>query len=185
MMIGKGASWVSLAAFTLMLPVLAQSQDAGTNRAAASEVKKASESKEQTPAKRAPAVPKSGASKSEPKPALTDVTRVSTVDATRSAAAQQAKKQVGKDAATGQAEDSAVLEFHPAEASQSGPAAATTAGKGSKKSVLKNVHGNVYGALDPKNPGNRGTAASVGTSSKSGKTSVYVETDQTRTTPPR
>jgi len=53
----------------------------------------------------------------------------------------------------------------------------------SKKSTLGNVHGQVHGSVDGNNPGTRRTGASVGASSKSGKTAVYVETERGRTQP--
>ena len=77
-----------------------------------------------------------------------------------------------------------VTEFRPAAEGSAASAAAVVKTKDSKKSVLKTVHGTAYGSLDPKNRGSHQAAGSVGGSSKSGKTSVYVETDSSRTAAP-
>ncbi len=90
-------------------------------------------------------------------------------------------------ASSGTSAEPAVLELQPASATtgaapDTGQDAAKDKGKGTR---LKSVHGSVSGSLDPKHPGTRQGAASVGASSKDGKTSVYVEADQGRaTTPP-
>ncbi|MGD1154654.1 MAG: hypothetical protein ABSA41_02380 [Terriglobia bacterium] len=126
-----------------------------------------------------PETQKSSQTDSSKKPALTDAVRVSTDEALASAAKQEAKKQSPEENQKDSPDD-AVLELRPSvpEAAASTSAAATK----EKKSPLKNVHGEVSGAAGA--GGNR-EGGKVGASSKSGKTSVYVETDRSNTTPPR
>lgn len=122
------------------------------------------------------------ASKAAKKPDLTDPTRVSTVEAAREAKRAAAKKNAGHEAAS-----SDVLEFRPA-TPDAGTARGTAdaSSKDSKKSVLKNVHGMVRGAVNPTNSGDPAVGASVGARSRSGKSHIYVETDRSRTgSPPR
>jgi|SRR2546426_2890475 len=120
----------------------------------------------------------------------------STADAARSAAQELAKskKGAGQEARTGQAaagksaveetDDSPVDEFRPAPKGGPEGDGVVVKSEGSKKSVLKSVHGAAYGALDARNRKDHDAAASVGGSSKSGKTSVYVETENSRTSAP-
>lgn len=117
---------------------------------------------------------------------LAGAARVSAQEATRGAAADLAKKAGKSDpsiAGASRTEDSAVIEFRPVASEQSGGAAVQASSKDSKKSILKNIHGSAYGSLDPGNRGNHESAASVGATSKSGKTSVYIEGDHSRTSP--
>jgi len=82
-------------------------------------------------------------------------------------------------------EDSAgqdVVEFHPAKADAAESPSAEQESKHSKRP--KNLHGEVYGD-DAKHPSSQRAGGAVGASSKSGKTSVYVETEGDRGTPPR
>jgi hypothetical protein len=126
------------------------------------------------------ALPKPSASKSNEKPPLADVTRVSTAEAARKAA---------KDAAQGRSSDAApqasgasdVLEFRAG--SPDAQNAAVTAPKESKKSAWKKVHGDAYGALGGRGAGKQ-AGGSVGATSKSGKSSVYVQTDRETTPAP-
>jgi len=76
----------------------------------------------------------------------------------------------------------AVVEFHPAAADAANSPSAEQESKHSKKP--KNLHGEAYGA-DAKHPSDQRAGGAVGASSKSGKTSVYVETEGDRGTPPR
>jgi cobalamin biosynthesis Mg chelatase CobN len=123
-----------------------------------------------------PETQKSSQGESSKEPALTDVVRVSTDEALASAAKQEAKKRSSEDKQKDSPDD-AVLELRP---SPPEAAAGTSAAVSKeKKSPLKDVHGEVAGAA-----GNR-EGGKVGASSKSGKTSVYVETDRSNTTPPR
>ena len=111
---------------------------------------------------------------------LADVTRVSTAEATRKAAKDLAKDR-GRDSPSEASGVSDVLEFHPAEADLQG--VPTTLSKESKKSALKNVHGDAYGALDGRGAGRR-AGGSVGATSKSGKTSIDVQTDRSHESTP-
>jgi hypothetical protein len=166
-MMGETRILLLSVALCLLMPVASTPQDTA---------KKSSE----TPS------PKSSAS-TEKKPALAEVTRVSTAEATRSAAQKQAKKTAEEEAAEKPAEPD-VLELRPApESTESSGGAVVVPSKNSKKSVPGNVHGTVHGSLDSKNTGTHRTGASVGASSKSGKTAIYVETERGRAeqNPPR
>ena len=132
-----------------------------------------------TPSSQQPSVSK----KSENKPNLSDVLQVSTADAARSAAHEEAKKhsqdQQKSKVSDGSSVDS-VLEFSPAPPDADG--AAKTEPIITTKHSRKNVHGEAYGSLDPAHRGNHQAGGAMGASTKSGKASVYVETDQTRST---
>jgi hypothetical protein len=121
------------------------------------------------------------ASPSEKKPKLTDIVRVSTDQAIQSAAQKEAKKSSKdeKDAA-----DSGVLEFH-AGAIDSNTGNAVVAPSGSKRVPLKNIHGTVFGSADSHALGTHGAGGAVGATSKSGKSSIYIETDHARADSPR
>ncbi|HZP00973.1 MAG TPA: hypothetical protein VFD30_11805 [Terriglobia bacterium] len=121
----------------------------------------------------------SPASEAEKKPRLVDATRVSTSEVAKSVAKTESSKSVAPKSGE-KAGDAAVLEFKPT-ASAEGDAV-TVHEDGTPKSALKKIHGNVYGATGA---GSRETGGAVGTTSKSGKTSVYVGTDRSRTSPPR
>ena len=117
------------------------------------------------------------------KSSLPAVTRVSTAEAAKKAAPEAISKksrpeetQKASEAST----DSDVMEFRPAAQDEEHAQAPTASAKSSRKAV----HGEAHGALDPKNPGTRRTGGAVGATSKSGKTSVYVETDQSKSTSP-
>jgi hypothetical protein len=56
--------------------------------------------------------------------------------------------------------------------------------KDHSKSPLKNVHGDLYGATDSGALGGNQVDGAVGATTKSGKTSVYVQTDHAQTTWP-
>jgi hypothetical protein len=145
----------------------------------------------QETAKDSPASPpaqKPAATKTQKKPALAEVTRVSTTDAAQSVAKDKAKEKAqepGREDSTQKPADSSVTEFRPAspDAASSGETTAAPS-KDSKKSALDRVHGTVYGSADPGNKGTHRTGAAAGISSKSGKTSIYVETERARETPP-
>jgi hypothetical protein len=113
------------------------------------------------------------------KPSLAGAARVSTDAALEDAAKQAAKKPEG---AKEQPSGEAVVELHPAEAEAANSASAKPASQKSKKA--KDVHGTVFGATDAKNAGTHRAGGAAGATSKSGKTSVYVETEGDRTTPP-
>jgi hypothetical protein len=126
-----------------------------------------------------PETQKSSQAESSKEPPLTDAVRVSTDEALASAARQEAKKRSSEEKQKDSPDD-AVLELRP---SPPEAAAGTSAAVSKeKKSPLNNVHGEVAGAASA--GGNR-EGGRVGASSKSGKTPVYVETDRSKTTPPR
>ncbi len=125
----------------------------------------------------------SAPSRNENKPSLADVTRVSTERVASSAARDKSRKDTEQGAVSESAEP-AVLEFQPASPSARTASDSTKAVKDSGKSASKKAHGEVYGSLDPKNAGDRASGASVGATSRTGKTSVYVETNQSRAKPP-
>jgi hypothetical protein len=121
------------------------------------------------------------------KPALADVTRVSTEKALRSAAKEKSKQDDAKAEQEEEASDSGVTEFRPARPDEKeAPENPKVLGgkKKSKGGALKNVHGNVYGATDAAGTGSR-TGAAAGASTSSGKTSIYVETERDRQNPSR
>jgi hypothetical protein len=114
------------------------------------------------------------------KPVLAEITRVSTDEAARSAAQKQAKKAAGGEAAEKSAEAD-VIEFQPAPKNTGSSGKTVVApSKGSKKSALGKVHGEIYGSADTKDAGTHRAGASVGASSKTGKTAVYVEAERGR-----
>jgi hypothetical protein len=121
----------------------------------------------------------SPASEAEKKPRLVDATRVSTTEVAKSVAQTEASKSVAAKAGE-EAGGAAVLEFNPTARVESG--AVTVREDSARKSTFKKIHGNVYGATGA---GSRETGGAVGTTSKSGKTSVYIGTDRSRTSPPR
>jgi hypothetical protein len=161
-MIGNARTLLLPVALCLLMPMASIPQDTA---------KKSSE----TPSS------KSAVSSTDKKPALAEVTRVSTEGAARSVAQKQAKKVAEEDGAEKPAEPD-VLEFRPApENADSSGDTVVAPSKGSKKSALSNVHGEVYGSADAKNARTHRAGAGVGASSKSGKTAVYVETERGRT----
>ena len=133
----------------------------------------------------ADAHPQDPSKKKEKQPALADVTRVSTAEAAlgaaRDATKEKAKNQKSRQSPDG-TEETGVLEFKPA--SQDADAEAASHPTVYSRTKRKRVHGEAYGSLDPRNSGNHQTGGAVGATTKSGKTSVYVETDQARSTAP-
>jgi len=86
--------------------------------------------------------------------------------------AAKSKESAPPDQTGGSADSGAVVEFQPAASrSRTAPGAVVDP----KRSRVARVHGDVYGA-----GGSAGhaTSESVGTTSRSGKTSVYVQSDQ-------
>lgn len=78
--------------------------------------------------------------------------------------------------------DEAVMEFHAAGNGSAGSLSAPAAlHDKATKSALKRVHGDLYGG---KSGAGRADGGSVGATSRSGKTSVYVGSDQARSTTP-
>lgn len=120
------------------------------------------------------------------KPALAEVTRVSTDEAARRVAKEKSKQDDAK-AAGEKISDAGVTEFRPAPPDGKGAAENRSTSGGEKKyksRALKNVHGTVHGATGSSRTGSR-TGAAVGASSPGGKTSIYVETERGREDPPR
>lgn len=112
--------------------------------------------------------------------ALAEATRVSTAEAARNAAKRVSKKQADADAAADSRRPD-VLEFRPANPHAEAAGGVTlTRSKDARKSGLKDVHGTAYGSADLRKPANREGAVSVGATSKSGQSSIYVETDRSR-----
>jgi hypothetical protein len=122
----------------------------------------------------------SPSSKAAQKPSLLDAARVSTEEAAKSTARKRADKPDGTKAAETSLDDT-VTEFHaaPPDSVKTGGTVATTSDK-SKKSVLKGVHGTVHGSTAAGPSGGRGGGASLGATSPSGRTQVYVEADHSR-----
>jgi hypothetical protein len=132
------------------------------------------------PDKGQPAQPKSSTARSKEKPTLAEATRVSTAEAARKAAAVEAQGH-GSEPASQASSAPDVLEFHAASpGAQDSAGAATTK---ESKTALKSVHGDAYGALGSRGAGKQ-TGGAVGATSKSGKTSIYVETDRSHDSTP-
>ena len=131
------------------------------------------------PDKGQPAQQKSSISRSKEKPALVEATHVSTAEAAHKAA-EAAAQGHGSEAASQASGVPDVLEFHAASpGAQDSVSAATT--EESKKSPLKSLHGDAYGASDSRGAGKQ-TSGAVGATSKGGKTSIYVEGDRSHDT---
>ena len=133
------------------------------------------------PDKGQPAQPKASTTRSKEKPALAEATRVSTAEAARKAAEVKVQGH-GSDVASQASGASDVLEFRAGSPGLEDPGVAANT-KESKKSALKSVHGDAYGALDSHAAGKQ-TGGAVGATSKGGKASIYVETDRSHDTTP-
>jgi hypothetical protein len=125
------------------------------------------------------------ATSNKKRPKLAEITRVSTDEAARGVARQKAAKdEEASNAGPDGPAAPAVTELKPVTGG-SETSRGTVTVKDSKGSTASKVHGRVYGSLDPKNSGDRQQGAAVGAGSKSGKTSIYIETEGSRgTTPP-
>ena len=131
-----------------------------------------------------PDSPRAEARKASSKPALAEATRASTDLAVKSAAQKKAETS-GTDNSSSEPANSAVTELHPAApTSENSDAASVESPKTIKKSSSRNIHGSVYGASGSGGESTRKSGGSVGASSKSGKTSVYVETNRSRESQP-
>jgi hypothetical protein len=126
----------------------------------------------------------SNSKKPAKKLSLTDVTKISTEDAARSAAHEAATGKSKKEDTTKDSEPvvDSITEFSPAPPESK--SSSTTGPKVSTKSSKSKIHGEAYGSTSPTNSGNRQTGGAVGTTSKSGKTSVYVQGEQSRSSTP-
>ena len=140
----------------------------------------------QESAKKQTPPPEVRAEKSAPdtKAILMGASRASTAKATQSASQQKAKgNQAVKDPEP--TDGSAVTELRPLPPDQQNQAAESKGGNAKKKSKggpLKNVHGTVYGGSGS---GSEAAGASAGASTRSGKTSVYVEGQSGQARDPR
>jgi len=128
-----------------------------------------------------PDAPNAATSKASSKPVLAEATRVSTDAAVKGAAQKKAGARAPNEAASEPA-DSAVTEFHPVTETPETSGSADPA-KTSKKPASKNIHGSVHGGLGPGGDGAERAGGAVGASSKSGKSSIYVETNRSRESP--
>jgi hypothetical protein len=127
---------------------------------------------------------KPDAKRKESQPPLIDATRVST-DATVKAAAQDAlSKKGGSQSSTSTIAPDPVLEFHPASAAADAKDDSLVLKQDdSKKSPLKDVHGEVHGESGSGAVQSSRVGASAGTKTKDGKTYIFLQTDQTKTNP--
>jgi hypothetical protein len=143
----------------------------------------AANAEEKKPAKDAPPAESN-------KPSLADVTRVSTDAVAESVAREQVRgedetEEAKSEDAASQEEPASVVELKPrARDSEDAKDAAKVESKSSGKGPLKDVHGSVHGASDPKGSGSR-AGGSVGATTRGGRSSIYVEGQRTRETPPR
>lgn len=81
--------------------------------------------------------------------------------------------------------DSAVVELRPAAPrGVTGGKPVVAASKDSKDSLLKNIHGDLYGSTAAGIAGNNAEGGAVGATSKGGKTSIYVQTNRSQDTQP-
>jgi len=157
-------SWSLLAILALFTAISVSGQDQSKQSAKATETQ-----------------PKS-TKNADRKPSLADVTRVSTEEAARNAA-NHAAKDKAKDEETGKEGSADITEFQPAGSDDAGASTGSQTNP-SASPTRKKVHGEAYGALDPKNSATHRAGGAVGATSKSGKTSVYIETDQSKSTSP-
>ncbi len=131
-----------------------------------------------------PDAPKAQTRKPSPQPVLAEATRASTDDAVKSTAPKKVEAGAPEEAPT-EPGDSAVTEFRPAtQRPETSGAASAGSPKASKKPSSRNTHGSVYGASGSAGNSTSRSGGSVGASSKSGKTSVYVETNRSRESQP-
>lgn len=109
----------------------------------------------------------------------TDATPVSAEEAAQSATKEGAQSPSEKkdDQSTTATSDS-VLEFHPAP--QDEKSTTKSDARPRAKHPRKNIHGEAYGEITPTDAGTHGGGGAAGATSKSGKTSVYVQGEQTR-----
>ena len=108
------------------------------------------------------------------KSVLMGASRASTAKAAEGAAKEKSQGVEAEEASQPDA-DSAVTELRPLPPSKQEPVADSKDGdkkKSSKRGPIKNVHGTAYGGSGS---GSQAAGGSAGASSRSGKTSVYVE----------
>lgn len=107
---------------------------------------------------------------------LLDATRVST-DATAKSATKDEARKTNADGTENSGDNSTILEFHPGDVMQTGKAVVVPEESG-KNGKAQNVHGDAYGVLGASDTGTHSAGGSVGVSTKSKKTSVYVESSR-------
>ncbi len=130
------------------------------------------------------AAKESALSKTEKRPSLVDVTRVSTDEAAKNSSRDAGKKDETKKPSEKPGEGE-VLELQPITPTRIAASEATSAdSKSAKKSPLKDIHGKAYGSLNLDGARGRRTGGAVGAKSKSSKTDIYVETDRANTSSP-
>lgn len=135
---------------------------------------------EDDPLTRPPACVAAPAAKSpqDKKAILIDVTRVSTATVAESAAQKKKTEGTSPDETPKPPEDSAVTELRPLPPDSQATSSDKKDKKKSKSGPVKNIHGTVYGGAG--GPGQGGGVA-VGGSTKSGKTSIFVEEQRSQT----
>ncbi len=124
--------------------------------------------------KAAPPDPPAQKTASDKKAVLIDASRAST-DKTAESASQKKSQGTQADESPKPSDDSAVTELRPLPPEQATKASNSNDEKTKKKSKggpLKNIHGTVYGGTAA---GSQAAGGAVGTSTKSGKTNIYVE----------
>ncbi|PYV19595.1 MAG: hypothetical protein DMG21_01170 [Acidobacteria bacterium] len=114
---------------------------------------------------------------------LEEATRVSTDKALHSAAKDKSKPAAEEKKGPQLSGESEVTEFHPATPKEENSGGDPAASKKAKKSSTKHLHGTVYGASGSGSSGATAGGA-LGTTTKSGKTSVYVQSEKSRTANP-
>src|SRR6266567_4510928 len=127
--------------------------------------------------------PPKESSKKQEKARLEEVTRVNTEKAAQSAAKEKSKASTEekKKKVPELSGGSEVTEFHPAAAEESAPGGKP--GTAKTKPRAKDIHGTVYGAGSARSTRAAG-GGEVGATTKSGKTSVYVQSEKSRAADP-
>jgi hypothetical protein len=139
-----------------------------------------------------PASEKPKAAKAPTTLPLRSLTFVSPDEAAREIAETRAKARASKKTAgisnptgTGNAADGAVLELHPTDSPPlSGSATATFLTMSQKKSVLKDIHGSIYGGVASGTGLTNVENGAVGADSGNGKLNVYLEGEQAHVNTP-
>lgn len=135
----------------------------------------------------------SKAAKASTKPPLQSLELVSPDKLAQSVAEEESTKArttktragVANPAGLNQNADGAVLEFRPAGNSPfSNPPSGGVEAKTGKKSLLKNIHGSVYGAAIPQAGQANAEGGAVGADSKSGNLSIFVRGEHAHASTP-
>ncbi|MCL5005559.1 MAG: hypothetical protein M1404_03415 [Acidobacteria bacterium] len=132
------------------------------------------------------------AAKTPAKLPLKDITFISTSEAAREAAETTEAKKPGQSASTprtsklGQPGNGGVLEFHHAQnkSSTSSESGAVLL-KSHKKTILKGIHGSVYGSTaTTQGAADRTVDGAIGAGSGNGKFNIFVETQHSQASTP-